>query len=187
MRRRALAGVGLALILGAGACSPAGPPPPPPVSTPPATEPATDLLTAEAEALLGQIRASAQAGSVRDLARLADTFPEFVSNFGGATPFDHWYMQRRMGSEPNEALLRILEEPYAARRVGEEIWYIWPDLAALPPEALQPERLSFKDRARLRALIGQAGIDAIAAGEGYPGHRMAISSAGRWVYFVDGN
>ncbi len=81
-------------------------------------------------------------------------------------------------------LEQLLSGPYGTRKVGDEVWYIWPDLAARMPEDLQPERLSFSERARLRDLIGEAGLQRIRDGQRYPGVRTAISETGRWLYFV---
>jgi len=78
----------------------------------------------------------------------------------------------------------LLAGPYGTRNVGDETWYIWPDLAAKSPSELVPERLSFSDRARLFDLVGEQGIARIRSGQGYPGVRTAIAEDGRWLYFV---
>ncbi len=152
----------------------------------PATVPAV-ALTPEAIATRDRIIEVAETRSQRRLARLAGEFQGFQSNFGGAEHFSYWYSRRRMGSDPNEAIIALFEEPFAVREVGDETWYIWPDLATLDPEGFVLEQLSFRDRARLEELIGERGIEALLRGEPYPGYRTAITSGGRWVYFVDGN
>ena len=78
----------------------------------------------------------------------------------------------------------LLDGPYGTRQVGDQVWYIWPDFAARDSEDLMPERLDFADRARLRELVGDTGLDRIRAGEAYPGLRTAIADDGRWLYFV---
>ncbi len=130
------------------------------------------------------ILAAARAGSIRRLARLADAQPAFLSNFGDVGHYRHWDLMRRTGFDPNSTLVELLDNPYAAKQVGEETWFIWPDLAARPNAQLQPERLSFRDMARLEKLVGEAGIEAIRAGRPYPGVRTAISETGTWHYFL---
>lgn len=123
-------------------------------------------------------------GQLTPLAREAEKTDDFQSNFGGQSHSRHWFLLRRVGVDPVEKLHQILEEPYGVKRVGNENWYIWPDFAALSPNALIPERLSFQDRARLRKMVGDEGIARIRSGEPYPGVRTAISGTGRWVYFI---
>lgn len=123
-------------------------------------------------------------GQITPLIREAEKNPDFQSNFGGQSHSRHWSLLRRIGIDPVQNLRDILNEPYDVKRVGNEDWFIWPDFAAHAPEELIPEGLSFLDRARLRTLIGEDGIDRIRAGEPYPGVRLAISGTGRWVYFI---
>lgn len=157
-----------------------------PVSSVSREMPPTELTEA-ALATRDRIIEVAETRSQRRLARLASEFEGFQSNFGGADHFAYWYNRRRMGSSPNEAIVAIFDEPFAVREVGEEYWYIWPDLATIDPEGFTLEQLSFRDRARLEQLIGERGVGALLQGEPYPGYRTAITSSGRWVYFVDGN
>jgi hypothetical protein len=116
---------------------------------------------------------------------LAGKHVGFVSNPGGARHYDHWYMQRRMGVDPGLALLQLLQEPYATRAVGDDIWYIWPDMAVWDRAAFMPGRLSFADRARLVRLLGSERALAVINGAPWPGHTTAISASGRWLYFLD--
>lgn len=122
--------------------------------------------------------------SLRQLARRADAEPVFISNLGGDDHWRHWDLMRRTGFDPNLKIKELFELPYGVRRVGSETWYIWPDLAALSAEDLAPERLSFQDAARLRALVGEQGLAQIAEGQSYPGVRTAISETGAWRYFL---
>ncbi|MEM1152155.1 MAG: hypothetical protein AAGI03_16695, partial [Pseudomonadota bacterium] len=122
--------------------------------------------------------------SLRSLARRADAEPAFISNLGGADHLRHWDLMRRTGFDPNLKLMELFELPHGTRRVGTETWYIWPDLAARSTAELAPDRLSFQDTARLRALIGEQGIEQIAEGRSYPGVRTAISETGAWRYFL---
>jgi len=122
--------------------------------------------------------------SLRRFARLADSSEGFASNFAGSAHFDHWSLIRRTGVDPLREIEALFRERHGVRTVGEEVWYIWPDLAAKSPRDLLPERLSFRDRARLQGLIGDAGIAKVRAGGAYPGFRTAISEDGRWVYFL---
>ncbi|MEL6753611.1 MAG: hypothetical protein AAFO57_06270 [Pseudomonadota bacterium] len=122
--------------------------------------------------------------SIRRLSRRADEEPAFLSNTGDGDHYRHWDILRRTGFDPNAELIALLSEPYGVRQVGSETWFIWPDLATRPPEALAPERLSFQDAARLRALVGEQGLAQIAEGSAYPGIRTAISETGAWRYFL---
>ena len=116
--------------------------------------------------------------------RLADAEPNFVSNFAGDSHNVHWDLLLRTGCDPLAILCGLLDGPYGTRRVGDQTWYIWPDLAALSAEDLLPEKLTFTDRARLLELVGEPGLERVRAGEGYPGVRTAIAEDGRWLYFV---
>lgn len=131
-----------------------------------------------------QIREIIARNSLRGFARYADQSDGFASNFAGSSHFEHWSLIRRSGVDPLAEIENLFSEPYATKTVGEQVWYIWPDLAAKSPEDLLPERLNFRDRARLEALIGEAGIAKVRAGGAYPGFRTAIGSDGRWVYFL---
>ncbi len=173
----------------ASACGPGDAPRPP---RPVPDESLTELpvpeppppLTEAVEVTRAAILDAAERGSLTRLARFARTQEGFVSNFGNANHFRHWDLLRRTGVDPNRQLRALFETPYRVRTVGEDRWYVWPDLAALDPDDLQPERLSFRDRARLRDMVGEAGIEAIRAGRPFPGVRTAIAADGRWVYFL---
>lgn len=179
---------GLMVVSGISACTPAEdatprrlpdetlmetPPPPPAPELPAAV-----IDTREA------ILDAARAGSLRRLSRLAEAQPAFLSNFGDVPHGRHWDLMRRTGFDPNRTLVELFEKPHAAKQVGDETWYIWPDLAARSSAELQPERLSFRDKARLETLVGEAGIAAIRGGSPYPGVRTAISETGTWHYFL---
>ncbi|MEL6828997.1 MAG: hypothetical protein AAFO63_02560 [Pseudomonadota bacterium] len=141
-------------------------------------------LTPEAEAKIETLRDILDRNSLRRLSNQANDEPAFVSNFANQSHRVHWDLLRRTGFDPLLQLTRLLDGPYATRRVGDQVWYIWPDLAALDAEALEPERLSFSDRARLRELVGDPGIARIRDGQAYPGVRTAIAEDGRWLYFI---
>ncbi len=143
-----------------------------------------DPLSAAAIAKRDHILKAADTGMMRPLSRIADAEPDFVSNIGGMSHITYWTLLRRTGADPGATLVRLFSEPYDAKEVGEEIWYVWPDFAAREPEALIPERLSFRDRARLMELVGEDGIARIRDGHPYPGLRTAIAEDGRWVYFI---
>ena len=141
-------------------------------------------LTPEVRETIAELRMIIESNSLTRLARKADAQPGFVSNFAGASHRAHWDLLRRTGFDPILQLEALLEQPYGTKDVAGETWYIWPDLAALEPAALQPERLNFSQRARLEELIGESGIEEIRAGSGYPGVRTAIAEDGRWLYYV---
>lgn len=141
-------------------------------------------LTAEAARTVETLRGIIETNSLYRLSRFADSQPGFISNFAGASHRDHWDLLRRTGFDPLLRLEDLLDKPYGIRVVGEETWYVWPDLAALDASELQPERLNFRQRARLQALVGETGVEKIRNGSGYPGVRMAIASDGRWLYYV---
>jgi len=141
-------------------------------------------MSDQALAKIAEIRVILDRNSLPRLARLADAEPAFVSNFAGEANRTHWDLLRRTGFDPLDQLATLLDGPYRARAVGDEVWYIWPDFAAMESRELLPERLSFSDRARILALVGETGIERIRAGQGYPGIRTAIAEDGRWLYFV---
>ena len=142
-------------------------------------------LSAPAEAKIAAIRDVLARNSLARLVRLADNEPTFVSNFAGEPHRVYWDLLRRTGFDPLAQLGDLLDGPYAVHEVGDETWYIWPDLAARSPEELQLERLTFSERARLQALVGEVGIARIREGQGYPGVRTAIAEDGRWLYYVN--
>ncbi|MEE9381162.1 MAG: hypothetical protein V3V03_07140 [Hyphomonadaceae bacterium] len=145
---------------------------------------ALPVLTEAAVAKRAKLLETAETDRLRPLARIADAEPGFVSNIGEQAHFTYWNLLRRIGVDPNTKLIELFAEPHAAKQVGEETWYIWPDLAALSAEELIPERLDFQDRARLMELVGEDGIARIREGSPYPGMRTAIAEDGRWVYFI---
>lgn len=152
----------------------------------PSREPiaARTALSAPAQKTIGELRAIIESNSLRQLTRLAGSQPGFVSNFAGASHGDHWDLLRRTGFDPILRLEELLDGPYGVKMVAGETWYVWPELAALEPEALLPERLNFSQRARLEELVGEAGIAQVRDGRGYPGIRTAIAEDGRWLYYV---
>ncbi len=141
-------------------------------------------LSEAARQKVDRLREIAGGGRLTPLVRLARAEPDFRSNFAGERHMDHWLLLRRTGVDPLMKLGALLDEPHAARQVGDEIWYVWPDLAVLPAEELIPEKLSFRNRARLRDLVGEEGIELIRGGSPYPGFRLAVSETGRWIYFL---
>lgn len=150
-----------------------------------APEPLAPARPSEAAlATRDELLAAARAGSLSRLTRLAEESDQFVSNLGAAPHRQYWDLMRRTGVDPNLKLLELFELPVGARTVDGEVWYVWPDLAALPAEALVPEMLTFQDRKRLTELVGEDGVEWIRAGQGYPGMRTAIAEDGRWVYFI---
>ena len=141
-------------------------------------------LSEEAQTTIARLREIIESNSLYQLARFADAQPGFISNFAGASHREHWDLLRRTGFDPILRMEELLDGPYGTRTVGGHTWYIWPELAALDPDELQLERLNFRQRARLEELVGEAGIAEIRQGSGYPGIRMAISTDGRWLYYV---
>lgn len=156
----------------------------PAITAPVEVERVVAPLTADVEAKILAIRDVLQRDSLNRLVHLANAEPNFVSNFAGESHKVHWDLLRRTGFDPLAKLGGLLDGPYGTRQVGDQTWYIWPDLAALDADELLPEKLEFRDRARLRELVGEPGLERIRAGQGYPGVRTAIAEDGRWLYFV---
>ena len=156
----------------------------PAVTAPVEVEAPITALTEPVEEKIADIREILERNSLTRLVRLANAEENFVSNFAGESHRVHWDLLRRTGFDPLMRLGALLDGPYGTRQVGDQTWYIWPDFAALDDEDLLPERLNFADRARLRELVGDPGLDRIRAGESYPGIRTAIAEDGRWLYFV---
>lgn len=142
------------------------------------------VLSEAADAKRLHLTEAAETGRMTPLARIADREAGFVSNIGGQTHITYWTLLRRTGADPGATLAALFSQPHAVKAVGDETWYIWPDLAALAPEDLIPEKLDFQDRARLLELVGEDGIARIRDGHPYPGLRTAIAEDGRWVYFI---
>tara|TARA_B100000949_G_scaffold89396_1_gene79856 strand:+ start:276 stop:893 length:618 start_codon:yes stop_codon:yes gene_type:complete len=141
-------------------------------------------LSDAAQSTMARLQDIIESNSLRRLTAFAEAQPGFVSNFAGASHSDHWDLLRRTGFDPILRLEELLAGPYGTKSVAGETWYVWPDLAALEPEALTPERLNFSQRARLEELVGETGIAQIREGRGYPGIRTAIAEDGRWLYYV---
>ena len=156
----------------------------PAVTAPVEVEETITPLTEAVDGKIADIRAILERNSLSRLVRLANAEDNFVSNFAGESHRVHWDLLRRTGFDPLMRLEALLDGPYGTRQVGDQTWYIWPDFAARDAEDLLPERLDFSDRARLRELVGEPGLDRIRAGESYPGVRTAIADDGRWLYFV---
>lgn len=154
-----------------------------PLAAPPEAAAPTPF-TPEVQARIDRLMRITSNGQITPIIREAESEDRFQSNFGGQRHSEHWMLLRRIGVDPPTKLREVLAQPYATKQVGDEIWYIWPDFAALAAEDLIPEKLNFQDRARLRALIGDPGIAKILAGDTYPGVRTAIADNGRWVYFI---
>lgn len=143
-------------------------------------------LSEAAQKTRAEIIKYSKAGALRNLSRVAGRTEHFIASQTGDEPYLYWDLMRRTGSDPAVMLRTLLDGPPGVREVDGERWFVWPDLAAQAPDALIPEKLSFQDRARLKALIGDEGIARLRAGEGYPGKRTAISEEGIWLYFVTG-
>jgi len=154
-----------------------------PLTSPP-EKAAPTPFTPEVQAMINELLRITKNGQITPIIREAERQEGFQSNFGGQPVSEHWRLLRRIGVDPPTKLREVLAQPYATKQVGDEIWYIWPDFAALSSEDLIPAKLNFQDRARLRALVGEAGIAKILDGDTYPGVRTAIADDGRWVYFI---
>lgn len=147
--------------------------------------PADKPMSAKAQATLTELLAVADRRSIRRLAAFARSQEGFRSNVGTQDPYEHWYLLKRAGTDVGRELQEVATYPYARRDLGDVTFYIWPYLAARTSEELQDDRLSFKERADLRALVGEEGLRRISEGEPYPGFRFAIRDDGIWAYFVN--
>jgi hypothetical protein len=156
----------------------------PAVSAPVEAEIEITPLTPDVDEKIAMIRSVLARDSLSRLVRLANSEDSFVSNLAGEPHRVHWDLLRRTGFDPLNRLGGLLDGPYGTRQVGAQTWYIWPDFAALEADELLPEKLNFTDRARLRDLVGEPGLERIRDGQGYPGIRTAIAEDGRWLYFV---
>ena len=156
----------------------------PAITTPVVVETPIAPLGEAVELKIAAIRNVLERDSLSRLVRLANAEENFVSNFAGEGHRVHWDLLRRTGFDPLVKLGELLDGPYGTRQVGDQTWYIWPDFAALESQDLLPEKLDFTDRARLRNLVGEVGLERIRDGQGYPGVRTAIAQDGDWLYFV---
>ena len=141
-------------------------------------------MAAPATDTLRQIQILIETGSLRRLARYADTHNRFRSNFGTEAHYDYWYLLRRTGAEPLDQLARILKEPHGQLKIGGKSWYIWPDFAAMDEYSRHPDQMDISTRTRLTDLIGESGVEAMRSGAAYPGVRTAISDEGEWIYWL---
>ncbi|MEO1028358.1 MAG: hypothetical protein AAFX02_04800 [Pseudomonadota bacterium] len=141
-------------------------------------------LSERAVETLTEIQEIVETGSLRRLARYADTHSNFTSNFGTEAHYDYWYLLRRTGAEPLDQLIRIFNEPHGKLTIGDQSWHVWPDFAAIDEDNRNPDRMDINTRARLVALIGESGADQMRKGAAYPGVRTAISDDGRWIYWL---
>lgn len=144
-------------------------------------------LPAPVQAKLGEIKATLKQNSIRALVRLAQKEPDFRSNFGDLSHYDHWYILKRMGLDVIEKTEEVLEQPYGVKDFGAEKYYIWPELATHSPEDLDFSRLTFTERATMAKLLGEQGVERVKAGESYPGFRLAIREDGSWAYLLQDN
>lgn len=181
-------GFGCLLFLLVACGAPAEPPAPPAVPSPTLTErpvrAAPPVLPDAVKETRDEILALTARDSLRAFSRYAENTESFISNFEGSEHFNHWSLMRRTGVDPMRQIEGLFEDRHGVRQVGEELWYIWPDFAAVDPSDLKLERLDFRDRARLIDIIGEEGVEAVQSGAPYPGIRTAISETGRWVYYL---
>jgi hypothetical protein len=123
----------------------------------------------------------AEAGSYRDMAKLADQTPGFRSNNAGMNHKDYWYLKLRAGDWPMAHMQKVLEQDHALVETAEGQVYIWPALALVRLEQITPAKAREID-----ALLGQGQADAVRAGAPWPGYVLGISEDGTWLYFVSG-
>lgn len=140
--------------------------------------------TAHAQRMRLAIIKAAKAGSITQMAKLAEETPDFQSSPNGEPPRTYWTLLRRTGIDPTRVIRDIFEEPAGQKVIDGRVIYVWPDLAAMAAEDLIPEKLSFIDRRRLRELVGEEGIELIRGGSDYPGIQTAIDQDGQWLYFT---
>jgi len=138
-------------------------------------------LPGPVEATIAQLREIADVGGYRDLARLADMTPDFVSNTAGMSHRDYWYLKLRTGDWPMAHVGRLLDQPHAIVETDRGLTYVWPSLATLPPDEYAPADVRAVD-----ALLGEGQADAIREGAPWPGYVLGIAEDGTWLYFVSG-
>jgi hypothetical protein len=167
------------LALGAVACDP--PPQAAPaaaVATPPAPAP----LPRPVLDRVAQLRALAEQGDYRGLARLADTQPGFRSNDGGIAHRDYWRLKASAGDDPTRHLAQLLEQPPAVIDGAEGRSYVWPALAVLRPAEVTPEI-----EGRIDRMLGAGQGAAFREGAPWSGYTLAIREDGAWLWFTNGN
>lgn len=110
----------------------------------------------------------------------------FSYSFGGGNdPVGFWHDAEATGGEPMRFLVETLKLAWVLDSGGGfsgEDLYIWPDVFVLPWHDVVEAQ---KDA--LRPLYGDDDFDSFARIGGFAGFRLAITSAGDWVYFIAGD
>ncbi len=144
--------------------------------------PSRDPLPAAVAATVQQLRDIAATGTYRDLARLADATPGFRSNNAGMTHSEYWYLKMRAGDWPMAQAEKLLGYRFTITDTPQGKVYIWPWMATLKPDQITPAAERDIER-----LLGKGQVDALRAGEIWPGYVLGIREDGAWLYFASGS
>ncbi len=116
--------------------------------------------------------------------RLALAGQAFTYSFGGpGQPAEYWREAERAGQPVLRHLVILLGLPHGTRDVEGTVHYLWPSAFAYDSWEAVPQL----DRDALRALYSEDQLRDFAAFGSYVGHRVAITAAGDWIFFVAGD
>lgn len=113
----------------------------------------------------------------------------FTYSFGGrGEPAEFWQQAEAEGDPVLGALVEVLSLPHATRTVDDgadqqTIQYVWPAAFGYEDWAAVPEQ----DREDLLGLYDAEDLARFAQFGAYVGHRVGITSAGEWIFFVAGD
>ena len=148
------------------------------VEPPPVVQPLPQPVAATVE----RLHEIADAGSYRDLARLAGQAPDFRSNNAGFSHAEYWNLKMRTGDVPMAQIEKLLGYRFTIEDSAQGKIYIWPWMATLTPEEITPEAARDIDQ-----LLGPGHLDALRAGAVWPGYVLGIREDGLWLYFLSGS
>jgi hypothetical protein len=148
------------------------------VEPPPKVEP----LPPPVAATVKRLHEIADAGSYRDLARLAEQAPDFRSNNAGFSHAEYWSLKMRTGDFPMAHVQQLLGYRHTIAASAQGRIYIWPWMATLKPDEITPEAALDIER-----LLGAGQVEALRAGAIWPGYILGIREDGLWLYFLSGS
>lgn len=148
------------------------------VDFPSAVEPLPDAVAET----IRKLKTIAASGTYRDMAALADATPGFRSNNANMTHRDYWYLKMRSGDWPMAQADKLFGYRYTVADTAIGKVYIWPWMARLKPEQIDP--VAERD---INRLLGEGQAAVLRRGGLWPGYVLGIAEDGTWLYFVSGS
>lgn len=138
-------------------------------------------LTAAARTTVNKLREIAAHGDYRDMARLAETYPEFRSNAAGWRHVEFWGLKAHTGDWPTAALAGVFRYRPAEVASPSGRIFVWPYMAVLKPGEVTASAAHDMDE-----LAGVGEAARVRAGSPWSGYSLAVRADGTWLYFVAG-